>query len=748
MPQTEEQLFVITASNPDAQRHIGKSIANSIDPALCTQHFDSAVLEDVRQKSADGKFYAWGALPGERNQPNWSSMQVGDYVLVYQVKQYTYWTRVISKHRNAAFAEALWERDPEGRTWEFMYFLQPPVPLQCPAQKTADVLPATYQGFSRITADRVQSVVSQYGSIEKFIEARLQGSETYLLLRSNEGSGWSDREGNSYHYGNTVANYTAVVKGAQFLLDRAYRDGTRIFGTGEIGDIAEEPGAGKATKTFRATYKDYRPLRPPRLLTKEDEALLASLAGFNLQHSIHKITKEVFERLSQPATAWIFQANPAVYDMRGALRGLKSDTFLVARFKEEIKVGDRIYLWESGTDAGIVGVAEVIEEPKLRPSLPESTQFQLDQEKLGGQQVRAVLRFLRSVDPVLSRERLLASPEFSNLSILKQPQGSNFRVTPAEAEAIEQLLSEEKESTDMEAPIPQPESRFAQLCRETFLPEAFFADCERLLETQKQLILQGSPGTGKTFVAEKLAAWWAGASERTKTVQFHESYGYEDFVEGIKPLYNSDKDETLFRPMPGVFLSFCKDARDGSGNRYVLIIDEINRAKISRVFGELLYLLEYRNKTVTLQSGKAFSIPDDLYIIGTMNTADKSIALVDYALRRRFAFVTLQAVKGDKSVVLRAWLDANQIANAAQVERLFVTLNKLIAAKDEALTIGHSYFMLPEAVSKKSFTQDLLEFLWRYRILPLVAEYEYELTATQIEEKYGLAAVSRLAGVR
>ena len=312
MPQTEEQLFVITASNPDAQRHIGKSIANSIDPALCTQHFDSAVLEDVRQKSADGKFYAWGALPGERNQPNWSSMQVGDYVLVYQVKQYTYWTRVISKHRNAAFAEALWERDPEGRTWEFMYFLQPPVPLQCPAQKTADVLPATYQGFSRITADRVQSVVSQYGSIEKFIEARLQGSETYLLLRSNEGSGWSDREGNSYHYGNTVANYTAVVKGAQFLLDRAYRDGTRIFGTGEIGDIAEEPGTGKSTKTFRATYKAYRPLRPPRLLTKEDEALLASLTGFNLQHSIHKITKEVFERLSQPATAWIFQANPAV----------------------------------------------------------------------------------------------------------------------------------------------------------------------------------------------------------------------------------------------------------------------------------------------------------------------------------------------------------------------------------------------------------------------------------------------------
>lgn len=200
MPQTNEQLFVITASNPDAQRHVEKSIANSIDPALCSQHFDSAVLEDVWQKSNDGRLYAWGAVPGPRNEPTWDAMQPGDYVLVYQEGRYTYWTRVISKHRNAAFAEALWRRDPEGRRYEFMYFLQPPVPLQCPAQTTADLLPAQYQGFSRIKSERVQRIVSQYGSVEKFIETRLQGSETYLLLRSNEGSGWSDREGDSYHY--------------------------------------------------------------------------------------------------------------------------------------------------------------------------------------------------------------------------------------------------------------------------------------------------------------------------------------------------------------------------------------------------------------------------------------------------------------------------------------------------------------------------------------------------------------------
>jgi MoxR-like ATPase len=748
MPQTQEQLFVITASNPDAKRHVEKSIANSIDPTICTQHFDSKVLDEVMRTSADGKFYAWGAVPGKKNQPNWSAMRAGDHVLVYQEGRYTYWARVISTHRNAPFAEALWGRDPQGQTWEFMYFLRTPVPLQCAAQVTADVLPAQYMGFTPITADRVQRIVSQYGSVERFVEGRMKGTETYLMFRSNKGSDWSDEEGQSYHYGNTVANYTVVTTGAKFLLDRVFPEGKRIIGIGKIGKITDEPGTGKATRTFRASYEEYQPLRPPRLLTPEDESTLASLDGFNIQHSIHRITKPVFEKLGHPARAWIFQSNPEYYDVRGALAVLKSDTCLVSRYEDKIEIGDRVYLWESGKDAGIVGVGEVIDATSPRPPLPESVPFQRDRERFAGDRARVLLRFLGSVEPPLSRHQIQTVPGLSDLSILKQPQGTNFIVTPAEAEAIEELLSETKESTNMEPPAPLSESLYAQLCRETFLPESFFADCEHLLETQKQIILQGAPGTGKTFVAEKLAAWWAGALERTRTVQFHESYGYEDFVKGIKPVYNPDKEETLFRPTEGVFLSFCDSARKGSGDRYVLVIDEINRAKVSRVFGELLYLLEYRNRTATLQSGETFSIPDQLYIIGTMNTADKSIALVDYALRRRFAFVTLQPVDGDKSVVLRAWMDANQIANAAEVERLFVTLNKLIAAKDEALMIGHSYFMMQEAVSKKRYPNDLLEFLWRYRILPLVAEYEYELSADQIEEKYGLAAVSRLAGLK
>jgi 5-methylcytosine-specific restriction protein B len=174
---------------------------------------------------------------------------------------------------------------------------------------------------------------------------------------------------------------------------------------------------------------------------------------------------------------------------------------------------------------------------------------------------------------------------------------------------------------------------------------------------------------------------------------------------------------------------------------HVLIIDEINRAKSARVFGELLYLLEYRKETIHLQSGGEFCIPDNLYLIGTMNTADKSIALVDYALRRRFAFVTLKPVTNGHSVVLRHWLTKNHIQNAVEVEALFVVLNQLVAERDDALMVGHSYFMVDEACAEKRFSPEMLEFLWKYYVVPLVSEYEYQLKPAEIEQKYGLPAI-------
>lgn len=297
-------------------------------------------------------------------------------------------------------------------------------------------------------------------------------------------------------------------------------------------------------------------------------------------------------------------------------------------------------------------------------------------------------------------------------------------------------------------PLAKPSTgRYAAICESTFLDAKFFADCERLLKTKKQIILQGAPGTGKTFVGEQLANLWAGDNSRVKVVQFHESYGYEDFVYGIKPQAGPDG-KTAFIPTAGVFLNFCAEAEKDKSTpppNYVLLIDEINRAKTARVFGELLYLLEYRDKAAELQCGITFRIPENLYVIGTMNTTDKSIALVDYALRRRFAFVDLVPVKDGQSSVLGKWMESKGIGNATDIEQLFVALNSAVAQKDEALMVGHSYFMQQQAVDEKWFSTDLLRFIWDYYIMPLVAEYEYQMPRAEIEEKYGLAALRESA---
>jgi MoxR-like ATPase len=337
----------------------------------------------------------------------------------------------------------------------------------------------------------------------------------------------------------------------------------------------------------------------------------------------------------------------------------------------------------------------------------------------------------------------LIRPE-NRLSV--SPQRSSD-IDPA---AFEQWWAEQVrlQSNGSHKKYQQPEppiGRYAELCKNTFLPASFFEDLDRLLTSKKQVILQGAPGSGKTFVAEQFAQFWAGDNTRVKVVQFHESYGYEDFVFGIKPFIDETSGNTGFRAEPGLFLEYCETVRQSTAP-HVLIIDEINRAKTARIFGELLFLLEYRKRQIELQSGGQFSIPDNLYILGTMNTADKSIALVDYALRRRFAFVTLRPVVNGRSVVLRHWLNANGIENAEEVDALFVTLNDLVAERDDALMVGHSYFMISEAQERKYFSPELLEFLWEYYIIPLVSEYEFQLKGPEIQQKYGLAAIrSRLA---
>ncbi|REE98217.1 DUF4357 domain-containing protein [Thermomonospora umbrina] len=255
-----------------------------------------------------------------------------------------------------------------------------------------------------------------------------------------------------------------------------------------------------------------------------------------------------------------------------------------------------------------------------------------------------------------------------------------------------------------------------------------------LLWDDRQLVLYGPPGTGKTYLALKLAEFLGGGREQVKLVQFHPSYAYEDFFEGFRPREDPDTREVAFRLTAGPLREIADQARL-EGNRhipYFLIIDEINRANLAKVFGELYFLLEYRQRSVRLTySGEEFGLPPNLFVIGTMNTADRSIALVDAAMRRRFAFVELSPRTEPTSGLLRRWLHREN--RDPEPADLLDALNSRI--EDPDFRVGPSYLMKDGV-----YRDGGLERTWRTKILPLLEEYHYG-EDVDVAGRYGLAAL-------
>jgi 5-methylcytosine-specific restriction protein B len=299
---------------------------------------------------------------------------------------------------------------------------------------------------------------------------------------------------------------------------------------------------------------------------------------------------------------------------------------------------------------------------------------------------------------------------------------------------LEALL--EDEPTPQEAAVTLRPAT-SELATELNLSTEWLDDYISLLESRHQVIAYGPPGTGKTFVARKVARHVAG-EDRMTVVQFHPSYAYEDFFEGLRPV-TSDGAVT-YEVMPGPLRTLAAAAEADPTHPYVLIIDEINRADIAKVFGELYYLLEYRGERITLQYSpdKPFSLPKNLYLIGTMNTADRSIAMVDAAIRRRFPFIEMHPSEKPVSDVLAKYLAATPGSNP-ELTDLLATLNAQLTGKHREFQIGPSYLMRPEAGAEEG-----LQRIWRYDILPLLEEQLYGThTREQVHEQFGLAAIRR-----
>lgn len=275
----------------------------------------------------------------------------------------------------------------------------------------------------------------------------------------------------------------------------------------------------------------------------------------------------------------------------------------------------------------------------------------------------------------------------------------------------------------------------AQLADSLYFDQDWLQKQLDLLERRGQIILYGPPGTGKTFVAMKLAKHIAGDDNYTEIVQFHPSYSYEDFFQGYRPV-TSAAGSLTYELKDGPLRRIVDQAVKNPEFNYVLVIDEINRGNLAKIFGELYFLLEYRDQPIKLQYSKDdddfFVLPANLFLIGTMNTSDRSIALLDAAMRRRFSFVELHPDKHPTKAVLTRWLDRHGLDN--EPATLLAEVNSKIVDTD--FRIGPSYLMPRDG----QFRPGQLEEIWEYEIMPLLTEHHYG-ERVDVEKVYGLKAL-------
>jgi 5-methylcytosine-specific restriction protein B len=447
------------------------------------------------------------------------------------------------------------------------------------------------------------------------------------------------------------------------------------------------------------------------------QAVLKTLTDITKYHEyVEKLENMIVHNVSQPSADnatdkryWWLVANPKIWSMAELPVGdrveysLYNDNGKQRRIFQNLvdaKVGDLVIGYESTPRKQIVAFAEV-----SRASDGESIEFTKTE----------------SLIAPIDYASIKGVEDLANMQFFGNAQGSFFALTEDEYDCLYDII---RESNPKQENVDTSTYTKEDFLSEVYLSSAEYDKLVKLLSAKKNIILQGAPGVGKTFAAKRLAYSIIGAKDASciEMVQFHQNYTYEDFIMGYKP-----NEDGGFRIEKGKFYNFCNKAIACPEKKFFFIIDEINRGNLSKIFGELLMLIEnnYRgnkHKISLAYSHEDFYVPENLYIIGMMSTADRSLAMIDYALRRRFSFYDMNpAFDSDGFKTYQSLLHSETFDKFIEsIKRL----NEDIA-KDDSLgsgfTIGHSYFC-NQIVFDKQWLENVLEF----DIAPMLKEYWFD----------------------
>ncbi|MBN2572166.1 MAG: EVE domain-containing protein [Ignavibacteriales bacterium] len=514
-----------------------------------------------------------------------------------------------------------------------------------------------------------------------------------------------------YYYDNDKENFNHKRK-VKWVTDKIYqyKPDTLDYPTGGKYKALFRPDTFSPTRAWEFILSEYVRLYPELKSVFDDN---------NLKYSISEInTPDENDDGQIETNYWWLNANPKIWNMSDLTEGQK-ETYTthneignkrrIYKYFEEVKPGDLVVGYESTPTKQIKAIFEITKGIH-DGARGEEIEFEL----------------IEKLEIPVNWNDIKNNPSLENCEVFINNQGSLFKLSEEEYNVIREII--DNKNIIQEEKIKR--YKFSEDIDKPFIDEEEFLQIVSLLKRKKNIILQGPPGVGKTFIARKIAYQIMGEvrNSNIEMVQFHQSYSYEDFIQGLRPTQKG-----IFDLKDGIFYSFCQRALAHPDRPFFFIIDEINRGNLSKIFGELMMLIEEdkRDENFSLKLTYAededdkFYVPKNLFIIGTMNTADRSLAIVDYALRRRFAFVSLKPDYGEN---FRNFLSINGLSDSL-IEHIISSITKVneIIKKDlnlgEGFQIGHSYFCTYQKdEDEKKWWNDIITF----ELKPLLEEIWFD----------------------